>query len=155
MTQSGSDLEKQLKANKKTYKELSKKFLRVKENAELRVNNSKIMKHKYNPVGSNDSNDSDDKNEFSLGNQQSLKLENAKREIIDIEARGNDIGKELHFQTIKMQNVNENTVKMNKELGTSNSLLRGMMKRENRNKIMIGVFSFAFVLLFVFIFILK
>lgn len=120
----------------------------------LIINNSKFNRHSFSEV-TNHSDNSDEKNFEEIANSQSLKLEQAKRQMIDIESRGNNIGQELHFQTMKMKNINENTSKMNNELNNSNGLLRGMLKRENRNRIVIGVFSFAFVLAFLFIFILK
>jgi hypothetical protein len=79
------------------------------------------------------------------------KIQVAKRATIDIMQSSNDIGKELHGQTEKMSGIKEKLNNMNGEIDNSNSLIRRMMRRENRNKAIIAVFSIGLILVFLII----
>jgi hypothetical protein len=79
------------------------------------------------------------------------KLEGAKRATLDIIQTGNEIGRELHSQTEKMGGIKEKLNSMNDEIDNSNSIIRRMMRRENRNKAIIAVFSIGLIIVFLII----
>ena len=72
-----------------------------------------------------------------LAYQQHSKLHKALGNVLEIEGRGHDVMRQLDHQTNMMKGINNNLDDMNDQLGQSNTLLAKMMKRENRNKIVI------------------
>jgi hypothetical protein len=84
---------------------------------------------------------------------QSSKLDRAKSAVYDIEIKGNDAMRQLHHQTKIMNNINKNLDQENDVLQDSNSLMAQMLKRENRNKliIIISICIVAFICLLVFL----
>ena len=56
--------------------------------------------------------------------------------------------RDLERQTGQLKNINNKVHELNDELDHSNSIMSRIMKKENRNKVMIGVFSIAILLIF-------
>lgn len=82
---------------------------------------------------------------------QSNKLDKGLAEVIGIDNRGVEVLKSLEHHTNQMKRVNGNLDGFNYSLGSSNSLLTKMLRRENRNKLVIVgaaiVLSFIFLLI--------
>ena len=76
------------------------------------------------------------------------KIEGAKRATIEMEHISLEVSKELYSQSEKMGGISEKLKSMNGEIDNSNSLIRRMMRRENRNKAMIAIFSIFLIFLF-------
>ncbi len=87
--------------------------------------------------------------------KQFNKLEEAQRNILDIENRGNSISRELNTQTEVMLRVNSNIDGMNEGLTASGSLIKKMWRRETRNKLIIATVAIFFVFIFVTILFMK
>ena len=83
--------------------------------------------------------------------QQGEKLEGAKRSAIEMEGVSMHIMHDLDHQTNQLKIIHSKTNEMSGELEESNSIMGRIMKRENRNKVIIGVFSFIIVLAFILI----
>jgi hypothetical protein len=77
------------------------------------------------------------------------KLEQAKRSAIEMENISIDINRELHGHTEKIKNINSKVTDMNGELVSSNYLLTKMMRRENRNKLIIALISILLIICFI------
>jgi hypothetical protein len=76
----------------------------------------------------------------------SWKLESAKRIGIETESVSLEICKDLHAQSEKMYGIKEKVSNINEELTSGNNLLKRIMRRENRNKTIIIMFSvFLFI----------
>lgn len=93
-----------------------------------------------------------DQNEVEAYRQFSL-LENSKKSILNIEGRSNDVQRELHSQSETMMKVSNNVGLMNMEIDDSDSIVKRMIKRENKNKIalvsiVVGVFILFLLILF-------
>lgn len=80
--------------------------------------------------------------------KQFEKLDRATNNILDIESRGNLVSKELKNQTETMLRVNNNLEDMNEGLGTSSNLIKKMLRREQRNKLIIVVLSASLIFIF-------
>lgn len=79
------------------------------------------------------------------------KLEGAKRSVVEMESISLDVMKDLHSQTEQIRNVNHKVNLLNGELITSNSLISKMLRRENRNKLIIVFFTVVLSIALVFI----
>ena len=86
---------------------------------------------------------------------QHQKLENAKRNVIEIDNVGVNIMKDLEHQTGKMTDISNKLGGMNVEIDQSSSLLTRMMNRENRNKTIVIFFSILVVISFLIILLVK
>lgn len=87
--------------------------------------------------------------------QQGEKLEGAKRQVIEMEQVGNGIMRDLNDHTGKLRIINDRVIDMNSELDQSGSIMGRILKKENRNKVVIGIFSVIVVLAFIIILYLK
>lgn len=83
--------------------------------------------------------------------KQGEKLENAKRAVIEMEGVSLGVMRDLDRQTGQLRNINSKVGDMNQELDFSKSILGRIMKRENRNKIIIGVVVVIIGLIFILI----
>jgi hypothetical protein len=80
-------------------------------------------------------------------------LERGKRKAIEMENMSYDIMLNLDRQTNKMKNVRDNVFNMNSEIEKSDSLVTRMLRRENRNKIYILVFTICLIIgFFIFLY---
>lgn len=80
--------------------------------------------------------------------KQFEKLDKATNNILDIESRGTIVSKELKNHTETMLRVNNNLEDMNGELGSSSNLIKKMLRREQRNKLIIVIFSITLIIIF-------
>jgi len=76
------------------------------------------------------------------------KIQGAKRATIEMEHISLEVSKELYSQSEKMSGISDKLKNMNGEIDSSNSLIRRMMRRENRNKAIIAIFSIFLIFLF-------
>jgi len=87
--------------------------------------------------------------------EQNEKLENAKRTTYEMENVSMDIMKNLEHGTNQMKTIDRKLVDMNHNLDDSNSVIGRMLKRENRNKIVIVMLILAFIITFAIILFFK
>lgn len=152
-----SDKNKKVFSNlKKELSELNKKYKRAVEDAESRVKISLLVKDNstINTQGKEKLIEMSNKSEEVIY-QQFNKLEEAQRNILDIEGRGNNISRELNSQTEVMLRVNSNIDGMNEGLTASGSLIKKMWRRESRNKLVIVSVAIFFIFIFITIIMMK
>lgn len=117
------------------YLKAANNYINVKSNEAIYLNSDENKNTQINEIAYNQSN----------------KLDSGLAGVIGIENRGVEVLRDLEHHTGQMNRVNENLDGFNYSLGTSNSLLTKMLRRENRNKLMIIgaaiVFSFIFILI--------
>ena len=87
--------------------------------------------------------------------KQYNKLENSKRNMLGIENNATEIQRELHKQTETMIKVNNNVGSMNIELDDSSTLIRKMLRREQRNKIILASVILIFIIIFLIVLFIK
>lgn len=76
------------------------------------------------------------------------KLEKAKRTTYEMESLSIETAKELNSHTEQIRSVKDKLSEINGEINSSNSLISRMLRRENRNKIVLLMFCIAFILIF-------
>jgi vesicle transport through interaction with t-SNAREs protein 1 len=86
---------------------------------------------------------------------QHERLENAKRDVIEIDNVGINIMRDMENQTSKMNHISNKLGGMNVEIDHSSNLLTRMMNRENRNKTIVIFFSILVVISFLIILLVK
>jgi len=84
----------------------------------------------------------------ALAYKQQQSLENAKRAVLDIEHQSIGIMSDLEKNNEMLKGVNDKVHNLNKNLDNSHSILTRILKRENRNKLIIVIFSFVVVMIF-------
>lgn len=141
---------------KKELADLNKRYKRAVEDAESRVKISLLVKDNSttNTLGKDKLIEMNNKSE-EVVYQQFNKLEEAQRNILDIEGRGNSISRELNSQTEVMLRVNSNIDAMNDGLTASGSLIKKMWRRESRNKLVIASVAIFFIFIFITIIMMK
>lgn len=83
--------------------------------------------------------------------KQSNNIENAKRIAIEMEHVSIGIMSGLHENNQKLTGVNTKVGTLNDELNISSGIMSRILKKENRNKLIIAGFSLALILAFIFI----
>lgn len=139
-----------IKNCKNEYESLKKKFTILQE---------KYIKNKSDEALYLNSEKGDEMNTKNLVDHEEIaysqhsKLDKAKTASLDVENKCNEAMRQLHQQTKMMNKINSNLEEENDILQNSNSLLGSMLKRENRNKliILISVMVIIFICLIVFL----
>ena len=107
----------------------------------IKLNVSKITeKFYYNMSKSNLSTGVDHKHNLlknEHATKQFNKLERTKHQVLDLEMGGAAMVNELKNQTDQMREIHGNLDEVDKEVDFSRKLIETMLRRENRNKIMI------------------
>jgi hypothetical protein len=83
--------------------------------------------------------------------KQSNNIENAKRIAIEMEHVSIGIMSGLHENNQKLTGVNSKVSTLNSELNMSSGIMTRILKKENRNKLIIAGFSLALIIAFIFI----
>ena len=134
---------------KNEHEQIKRKFLKIQESYDEKKKNELLVGGK-------------EKNSNKVAQRQKLienediawdqndKIIEAKRKTQEIEGMQEGIVSDLESQTDKLKNVNRNVVDISEELHFSNSLMTRLLKRENRNKILIG-FAVGVILIIVII----
>jgi hypothetical protein len=86
---------------------------------------------------------------------QSSKLEQAKRSAFEIEKVSLDVMNDLHGQSNQMKGINVKISDMNENIDKSDSLLSKMLKRENRNKLLLYGIGLILLIILCFVLIVK
>ena len=86
-----------------------------------------------------------------LENEQNDSIEEIKRKTYDIENTGKNIMTNLNTQNDQMRSVRDNIKGLNGEIDESNGIISRMLRRENRNKLIIIIFSVILVIIFILI----
>lgn len=84
----------------------------------------------------------------ALAYKQQQSLEHAKRVAIDIEHQSIGIMNDLDRNNQMLKGVNEKVYHLNKNLDNSNSIMTRILKKENRNKLIIAGFSILILTIF-------
>ena len=82
---------------------------------------------------------------------QSLNLENSKRSMIEMESVSINIMGNLKRNNENLLNINNKVEDLSKEIDNGNTIMRRIFRKENKNKIVIAVFTMIFLLMFVLI----
>lgn len=90
-----------------------------------------------------------------LAYRQHEKLEGAKRQALEMEGISNGIKRDLHGQTEQLRRIHGSLGDMNQEIDQSGTIMARILKRENRNKVIIGLFSIIAIIVFIVIIYLK
>ena len=86
-----------------------------------------------------------------LAIKQNNNIEKAKRMAIEMEHVSIGIMGGLHENNQKLTGVNAKVGDLNGELDNSNGIMTRILKKENRNKLVIAGFSIALILAFIII----
>ena len=125
---------------------LNKKYLKVQERYIKRKNND-ILSFDGIEVSANKK----AQKMNLLENEQNDSIEEIKRKTYDIENTGKNIMTNLNTQNDQMRSVRDNIKGLNGEIDESNGIISRMLRRENRNKLIIIIFSAILVIIFILI----
>lgn len=125
---------------------LNKKYLKVQERYIKRKNND-ILSFDGIEVSANKK----AQKMNLLENEQNDSIEEIKRKTYDIENTGKNIMTNLNTQNDQMSSVRDNIKGLNGEIDESNGIISRMLRRENRNKLIIIIFSVILVIIFILI----
>ena len=129
---------------------LNKKYLKVQD---------KYIKRKNNDILSFDGIEVSANNKAQkmnlIENEQNDSIEEIKRKTYDIENTGKNIMTNLNMQNDQMRSVRDNIKALNGEIDESNGIVSRMLRRENRNKLIIILFSVIIAIIFILIVIYK
>ena len=120
----------------------------------LRVDVIKDSKLKSDQSWNNKSKNSDfddDMTILSVGSQSNQKLSQIIRTGIETEKISENVLKELHGHSMKIGDINSKVQLLTGSLNNSNSIVRNMLARGNRNKAILAVFSFTLVCMFILV----
>ena len=123
---------------------LNKKYLKVQERYIKRKNND-ILSFDGIEVSANKK----AQKMNLLENEQNDSIEEIKRKTYDIENTGKNIMTNLNTQNDQMRSVRDNIKGLNGEIDESNGIISRMLRRENRNKLIIIIFSVILVIIFI------
>ena len=125
---------------------LNKKYLKVQD---------KYIKRKNNDILSFDGIEVSANNKAQkmnlIENEQNDSIEEIKRKTYDIENTGKNIMTNLNMQNDQMRSVRDNIKALNGEIDESNGIVSRMLRRENRNKLIIILFSVIIAIIFILI----
>ena len=125
---------------------LNKKYLKVQERYIKRKNND-ILSFDGIEVSANKK----AQKMNLLENEQNDSIEEIKRKTYEIENTGKNIMTNLNTQNDQMRSVRDNIKGLNGEIDESNGIISRMLRRENRNKLIIIIFSVILVIIFILI----
>ena len=125
---------------------LNKKYLKVQERYIKRKNND-ILSFDGIEVSANKK----AQKMNLLENEQNDSIEEIKRKTYDIENTGKNIMTNLNTQNDQMRSVRDNIKGLNGEIDESNGIISRMLRRENRNKLIIIIVSVILVIIFILI----
>jgi len=74
---------------------------------------------------------------------------------VELEETSSNVSKEVGNQSDKLKYINRNVVDLSEDLNFSESLIRRILRRGNRNKLIIGVLSVVLFIIIVIIIIVK
>ena len=125
---------------------LNKKYLKVQD---------KYIKRRNNDILSFDGIEVSANNKAQkmnlIENEQNDSIEEIKRKTYDIENTGKNIMTNLNMQNDQMRSVRDNIKALNGEIDESNGIVSRMLRRENRNKLIIILFSVIIAIIFILI----
>jgi hypothetical protein len=76
------------------------------------------------------------------------KIDGARATAMEMETISIDVMKDLHHQSEQLNSINGNVNLMNNELSTSKYFLKKMISRENRNKVILALFTIILLVIF-------
>lgn len=133
----------------KNYKEKVLQLWKDLENKELPIKLNSLETQDKGQVG----NDYNKLVEVTL--QMNSKLEDSKRKMIEMDYVGNYIARDLSEQSDKISKINSKEGLLNDELTYSGTIITRMTKRENRNKMLFGIFSIGMICIVLFVIFLR
>ena len=87
--------------------------------------------------------------------KQSTNLSKAKMSTLNLENVSIEVMKQLDTNNNNLRGINSRVLDLNGELDNSQSIMRRIMKKENRNKLLIVIFSILLLGVFCFVIYLK
>lgn len=139
----------QLRTYKNEYEQTKKRFLKLQDTYILKKSKEALMtdeldEQELQEIGGNGKKNNQKtkliENE-ALAYKQQQSIEQAKRVAIDIEHHSIGIMNDLDRNNQMLKGVNEKVYHLNKNLDNSNSIMTRILKKENRNKLIIAGFS--------------
>lgn len=125
---------------------LNKKYLKVQDRYIKRKNNDILS---FDGIEVSANNKAQKMN--LIENEQNDSIEEIKRKTYDIENTGKNIMTNLNMQNDQMRSVRDNIKALNGEIDESNGIVSRMLRRENRNKLIIILFSVIIAIIFILI----
>ena len=88
---------------------------------------------------------------YELTSKQQRKLDYAKRATMHMENLSIDVMRNLEQNTQNMTGINTKVIDINHELEQSHGIMARIMKKENKNKFLISLFSLVIFIIFIFV----
>lgn len=140
--------------SKKKYDEFKNSFFKTKENyTYTKKMQEMILNSKRESEIADDSKFEYKIIEKNLNYKDELneKLQTAKRSVVSIENMSKNIAFDMENQSHQMKKINFDLQDYNRRLESSNSVITKILNRENRNKILVVLFSVTLITFFLFI----
>jgi len=153
LNKSNNPLSSKVKNYKINFDALRRNFLKLQDNYYTNKSQESLLGTEENVRSPNQSNIQKQKlieNE-SLAWKQNHKIENAKMQVIEMEHSSIKIMEGLEQNNNSLKGINCKVNGLNDQLEDSNSIMGRMLKKENRNKLIIAAFTIFIVSAFLVI----
>jgi len=153
LNKSNNPLSSKVKNYKINFDVLRRNFLKLQDNYNTKKSQESLLGTEEDVGSPNQSNIQKQKlieNE-SLAWKQNHKIENAKRQVIEMEHTSIKIMEGLDHNNNSLKGINSKVNGLNDQLEDSSSIMGRMLKKENRNKLIIAAFTFFIVSAFIII----
>jgi hypothetical protein len=143
-----------MKNYKIDFDSVKKRLHKIQENIQLRKSHDELLGGLDDTSNNNLQRQKLIENE-DLAWKQHSSLENAKRKTLEMENVSIEVMRQLDINNNSLRGINSRVVDLNAELDGSKSIMGRIMKKENRNKVLIIGFSFILLVVFLIILYLK
>ena len=126
-----------------------KNLFKKKKNDEKEVVDEKVKDKAEKQLDELIQSSSSDQNTTSKSSSTSFYLENAKRMTLEMEQSSIGIMRGLEENNQKLGDVNNKVISLNGELDDSNGIMTRILKKENRNKLVIAGFCIVLTVAFI------
>ena len=138
-----------MKSHKNDFELIKKRLMKAQENFEIKKGHNEQVED----LG--ETNKKQQMRRLIENNQlvakQDFNFQNMKRGTMILENVSIEVLKNLEHNTENMKNTDSKVQFMNIQIDHSNSLMAGIMKKENRNKLLISLLSLIIFVVFIFI----
>jgi hypothetical protein len=143
-----------MKNYKIDFDSVKKRLHKIQENIQLRKSHDELLGGLDDTSNNNLQRQKLIENE-DLAWKQHNSLENAKRKTLEMENVSIEVMRQLDINNNSLRGINSRVVDLNTELDGSKSIMGRIMKKENRNKVVIIGFSFILLVVLLIILYLK
>ena len=142
----------QLRTYKNDHEQIKKRFLKLQDNYIIKKSQEALITDEINEIEDIGGKKNNQKSKLieneALAYKQQQSLEQAKRNALEIEHASIGIMNGLYNNNEMLKVVNNKVHNLNDNLDDSNSIITRIMKKENRNKLIIAVFSIIILIIF-------